>query len=103
MQQSLADYYADPTSTDALILELVDEYDTGWIYTQPGAEFSHAKQLELGIVSNGDNAYVGDFTADRVATLLSQVGEVTPIDVSGVTAEDVYTNQFIDESIGLGG
>lgn len=103
MQQSLADYYADPTSTDALILELVDEYDTGWIYTQPGAEFSHAKQLELGIVSNGGNAYVGDFDEGRVATLLSQVGEVTPIDVSGVTAEDVYTNQFIDESIGLGG
>jgi hypothetical protein len=38
-----------------------------------------------------------------VATLLGQVGEVTPIDVSGVNAEDVYTNQFLDESIGLGG
>lgn len=103
MQQSLADYYANPGPTDELILELVDTYDTGWIYTQPGAEYSHGKQLELGIVSNGDNAYVGDFDPDRVATLLSQVDEVTPIDVSDLNAEDVYTNEYLDESIGLSG
>ncbi len=101
MQQSLVDYYANPGPTDELILELVDAYNTGWIYTQPGADYSHAKQLELGIVSNGDNDYVGDFDPDRVATLLGLVDEVTPIDVGDLQAEDVYTNEFLDESIGL--
>ncbi len=103
MQQSLVDYYADPSGTDDLILDLIDQYDTGWIYTQAGAEFSHAKQLELGIVSNGENSYVGDFDPGRVSGLLNLVGEVTPIDVSGLNAEDVYSNDFIDQSIGLGG
>ena len=103
MQQSMVDYYAAPGPTNELIIELVDEYETGWIYTMPGAEYSHAKQLELGIISNGDNGYIGDFDPDRVAGLLALVDEVTEIDVSGLNDTDVYTNRFIDESIGLGG
>lgn len=103
LQQSMADFYADPASTHELILELVAEYDTGWIYTAPGAAYSHEKQLEFGIASNGDNGYVGDFDPDRVAGLLDLVEEVTPIDVSGLDPTDVYTNEFIDTSIGLAG
>ncbi len=103
LQQAEVDYYANPAATDGLILELVDEYDTGWIYTQAGAEFSLAKQLELGIISNGSNSFLGDFDAERVAGLMELVGEVTPIDISGLSPEDVYTNEFIDESIGLSG
>ena len=103
IQQSIVDYYADPTATNALILELVDAYDTGWVYSQEGAEFSHSTQLELGIVSNGENAYIGDFGPERVAGLMGLVDEVTEIDVSGVAPEDVYTNDFIDQSIGLAG
>jgi hypothetical protein len=73
------------------------------VYSQAGAEYSHAKQLELGIVSNGENAYIGDFGPERVTELMGLVDEVTEIDVSGVTPEDVYTNDFIDQSIGLAG
>lgn len=103
LQQGMVDFYANPGPTTDLILELVDAYDTGWIYTQPGAEYSIAKQLELGIASNGDNGYIGDFDADRVTGLYDLVGEVTEIDVSGLDPSSVFTNQFIDESIGLGG
>lgn len=101
MQQALVDYYANPGPTNDLILELVDTYDTGWIYSLAGAEFSHAKQLELGIISNGDNAYIGDFDPGRVAELMGLVDEVTEIDVSGLEPTDLYTNEFIDQSIGL--
>ena len=103
MQQALVDYYANPAATTSLILELIDAYDTGWIYTQPGADFSIAKQLELGIISNGANAYIGDFDDARVSGLYDLVAEVTPIDVSGLNPADVYSNEFIDTSIGLGG
>jgi len=103
MQQAMVDYYADPAATNELILELVDTYDTGWVYSPAGAEYSHAKQLELGIVSNGDNAYIGDYDPDRVAELMGLVDEVTEIDVSGIRPEDIYTNEFIDTSIGLSG
>jgi hypothetical protein len=101
LQQAAVDYYSNPAETDLLILDVVDQYDTGWIYTADAAQFSFAKQLELGIVSNGTNAYIGDFDADRVAELMRLVGEVTPIDISDLVATDVYTNQFIDQSIGL--
>lgn len=101
LQQALVDYYTDPAATNDLILDLVAEYDTGWVYSREGAEYSHAKQLELGIISNGSNAYIGDFDPDRVAELKSLVEQVTEIDVSGIEPTDVYTNEFIDETIGL--
>ena len=51
----------------------------------------------------GANGYVGDFDPDRVGELMGLVAEVTPIDVSGLQPGDVFTNNFIDTSIGLGG
>ncbi len=101
LQQSMVDYYANPGPTNELILELVDMYDTGWVYSAAGAEYSHGKQLELGIISNGANGYIGDFDPARVAELMGLVGDVTEIDVSGLDPTDVYTNEFIDQSIGL--
>ncbi|MFP3914345.1 MAG: hypothetical protein ACLFWM_05680 [Actinomycetota bacterium] len=103
LQQGLVDYYADPDPTNELILELVDAYDTGWVYSEGAAEFSVQQQLELGIVSNGANDYIGEFDMDRVAGLMELVDEVTEIDVSGLAPEDVATNEFIDSSIGLEG
>jgi hypothetical protein len=103
LQQASVDYYADPTSTNELILELVEEYDTGWIYSEGVAEYSVATQLEDGIVGNGPNDVYGDLDPERVQELFdivspiySEQGFDIPADL---TAEDLYTNEFIDESI----
>jgi hypothetical protein len=105
LQQAEVDYYADPAAANSLILDLVDQYDTGWVYTQGVADYSVKTQLELGLASNGDNDTIGDFDTDRVGDLLTKVAPIfdklgTPVK-SGLTVDDLVTNEFIDTSIGL--
>ncbi|MDQ4137925.1 MAG: ABC transporter substrate-binding protein, partial [Actinomycetota bacterium] len=66
MQQATVDYYSDPAETNDVILELVEAYDTGWVYSEGVADFSVQQQVELGLVGNGDNETLGDFDLDRV-------------------------------------
>ncbi len=101
IQQAHVDFLNNPDPTNQLILELVDAYDTGWIYTQGVADFAVSTMLELGIMGNGDNNTLGDFDMDRVVGLLEIIAQVTDADVSGLAPEDLVTNEFIDFSIGL--
>jgi hypothetical protein len=101
LQQASVDFVADPGPTNELIVELVEAYDTGWIYTPEAAQFAAEQMVELGIVGDGNNDTIGDFEEPRVQELIDIVGQVTDADVSGLTAEDLATNQFIDQSIGL--
>jgi hypothetical protein len=107
MQQAEIDYYDGTTkdATNALILELVDAYDTGWVYSAEVADYSFDTQLADGIVANGPDDTLGNFDADRVTSLFDIV---TPIFASqdiamadGLTPEDLYTNDFVDMSLGL--
>ncbi len=105
VQQAQIDYVADPATANALILELVGEYNTGWVYSEGVAEFSVENQLELGIVGNGDDTTLGNFDLDRVQTVIDIAapifeagGKVIP---EGLAPEDLVTNEFIDETIGL--
>lgn len=105
VQQAQVDYVQDPADTNALILELVEQYDTGWVYSQGMADFSVEQQLEIGLVGNGPNDTLGDFDLDRVQ---QTIDIITPIATEqgtpptpGLTAEDLVTNEFIDPAIGL--
>ena len=105
MQQADVDYYADPAATNGLILDLVEQYDTGWVYSQGVADYSVETQKELGLVGNGSDDVVGNFDIDR---LQSFVDLATPIyegigsaPTEGLTADDIATNEFIDDSIGF--
>ena len=107
MQQAEIDYYDGTTkdATNALILELVDKYDTGWVYSQGVADYSFDTQLADGIVANGPDDTLGNFDADRVKSLFDIVTPIfTAQDVAmadGLTPEDLYTNEFVDMSLGL--
>ncbi|MGN0064997.1 MAG: ABC transporter substrate-binding protein [Nocardioides sp.] len=101
LQQAHVDYANDPSATNDLIIELVEEYDTGWVYTLEGGEYAHQKALDLGIVANGVDGAIGSFEAERVQTLIDIVDEYTEADMEGVTPESVMTNEFIDPEIGL--
>lgn len=105
LQQAEVDYFASPDSTTALILAAIEEYDNGWVYSEGVADFSVETMLGDGIVSNGDNATLGDFNADRMkkvfdvaVPLFTGLGNVP---AEGLTVDDIYTNEFIDEAIGL--
>ena len=102
MQQAQVDYIADPESTNELIVELVEEYDTGWVYTLEGGEYAHDTGVELGVLGDSEDGVMGTFDLERVQTLIDIVGEYGKGDVSEVTPESLVTNEFIDESISAG-
>ncbi|GAA2233992.1 ABC transporter substrate-binding protein [Herbiconiux moechotypicola] len=105
LQQATVDYFDDPSTANALILDLVEQYDTGWVYSQGVADYAVETMLSEGITGNGDNDTLGDFDEERVQDLIDKVlpvfaeQGVTPAD--GITPSDLVTNEFIDTSIGL--
>ncbi|GAA1001724.1 ABC transporter substrate-binding protein [Subtercola frigoramans] len=107
LQKADVDYYTDPSATNALIVDLVRQYNTGWVYTADVAAYAAKEVPTLGIAGNGTNAYLGDFDDARVAKMISIVSPI--LSAQGVTAKsdlkpaDLYTNQFIDQSIGFSG
>ena len=104
LQQAELDFFADPAATNALILELVDAYDTGWVYSADVADYSVAT-LKAELVGNGEDDILGNMDPARVQALFdivvpiySEQGFEIPEDL---TPDDIYTNQFIDESLGF--
>lgn len=106
LQQATVDYYADPADTNAVILDAVATYDTFWVYSQGVADFSVATQVEIGLVGNGTDDIVGNVDFDRVQSLVDIAVGIYGADpekgiVEGLTAEDIFTDQFIDPAIGF--
>jgi hypothetical protein len=105
LQQAEVDYFADPAAANTLIVDAVEQFATGWQYSEGVATFAHDTMLEEGLVSNGDNDTVGDLDETRVQRIIDITTPIfteggTP-PVAGLTASDLFTNEFIDDSIGL--
>ncbi len=105
IQQSTVDYLNAPGETNALILEAVKTFDNGWVYSQGVADYAVETMKNDGLLSNGPDGTIGNFDLDRVTELIAKaipvyaaLGQSPP---EGLTAEDIVTNQFIDQSIGL--
>jgi hypothetical protein len=101
VQQSAIDFIADPTRTNAAIVDIVEQYDTFWTYTPELAEYSVQTQLELGLTGNGPDETLGNMDEERIATVLQQVRDAGLEVPEDLAASDIFTNEFIDESIGL--
>ena len=105
IQQASVDYLADPARTNAMILDAVQTFDNGWVYSEGVANFGVETIKKDGLIANGPDDVVGNFDLDRVNDLIAKAIPVyeslgqAPKD--GLTAEDIVTNQFIDETIGL--
>jgi hypothetical protein len=104
IQRAQIDYVTNPTATNELFTKLDKDYK-GYGYSADQSKFSVAQQVRLKIVGNGANGTLGDFDVDRVKKV---IGIVVPIyesqrkDVkTGLIAQDLVTNEFIDPSIGL--
>ena len=105
IQQSTVDYVNDPAETNALILDAVETFDNGWVYTEGVADYAVETMQADGLLSNGPDDTIGNFDLDRVTTLIEKAIPVYTAlgqpPKEGLTAEDVVTNEFIDPSIGL--
>ncbi len=101
IQQAQVDFITSPDATIELILEAVEAYDNGWIYSEGVAYYSVDTMLADGLVSNGPDDTLGNFDMDRVTSVVELLTSNVFTDAEGVTPDDLVSNEFIDESIGL--
>ena len=101
VQRSAIEFVTDPARTNAAIVDIVEQYDTFWVYTPELAEFSVQTQAELGLTGNGADEVIGNLDPARVETLLQQVRDAGLEVPDDLEATDLYTNEFIDDAVGL--
>jgi hypothetical protein len=105
LQQSQIDFIANPEPAIAVILDLVQQYKTGWVYSKGLADYSAKALKQLGIVDNGSDGVLGNFDMARVNKIMEIM---TPIMAGqkqqvkqGLKAEDIATNEFINQQTKL--
>jgi hypothetical protein len=105
LQQSQIDFIAKPGPAIAVILDLVEQYKTGWVYSKGLAEYSAKALKDLGMVDNGPDGVLGNFDMARVNRIMeimtpimaAQRQQVKP----GLKAEGIATNEFINQQTKL--
>ena len=103
IQQAVVSFDASPDRGNAIIVDAVLQYDSFWVYPPDLAEFSVNAQREYGLIGNGPDSTVGNMEASRYQGVLDAILATDLADdvADGLTAEDLFTNEFIDESIGF--
>ena len=104
-QQGWIDYMNDPVPMNNRILEIVEAQATFWSLSEQLNADAITVMRDLDIVSNGPDDTFGNFDMDRIQTLIDEIAPVfaeAGADVKeGLRAEDIATNEFIDQSIGF--
>ncbi len=105
IQRAQRDYIKDAAKADALILELVEKYNTGWVYTAPQAKASVESQLKDQLVANSPDGTLGSFDIARLDQFLPKAVDVFTKTSAKVkpelTVNELVTNEFIDPSVKL--
>jgi hypothetical protein len=104
VQRAQVDFLANPDKTNAFIIDTVKKYNTFWTYSTGLAGYA-IDEMRLNFVNNGTDQTLGNFEVGRIQRLIDIV---TPILVGqrqqtkeGLRPQDLYTNDFIDPSIGV--
>jgi len=100
-QQAQVDFVNDPARANAIIIDAVKQVDSFWTYDQGLADYSVKTQKDLGLVGNGPDSTIGNFDPARVDSMLKILRDAKADVPSDLTADEMYTNQFIDPNIGL--
>jgi hypothetical protein len=105
VQRAQIDFLQNPDQTNAFIIKTVKAYNTFWTYSDGLAGYAIDK-MRQDFVNNGGDRTLGNFEVERIQRLIDIV---TPILVGqrqptrpGLQPQDLYTNEFIDPSIGIG-
>ncbi len=101
IQQAVVDFDADPGRANAIIVDAVEQYQDFWVYPPDLAEFSHSAKRQYGLIGNGPDSTVGNMVPERIAKVLDDM-RAAGMDIdSSLTADQLFTNEFVDPSIGL--
>lgn len=107
IQQGIVDYAENPGPTDALIVKIVQEENSGWVYDAGEAAYAAKTMVSDKIIANSPDGTVGAFDDSRIQKLIALLRPIYAKDgktvKAGLTPGDITTNQFIDPSIHLPG
>jgi hypothetical protein len=105
IQQAQVDYAKNPGPADAIIVKAAATYNDGWEYPAALAAYAAKAQVQDGIIGDGPTPALGDIDATRtqkIIDLTAPIFKKQNITVKpGLTATDLFTNEFIDPKIGL--
>ncbi len=102
VQQAQIDFINNPERANAIIVDAVAQYADFWEYSDGLAEFSVQAQRELGIVGNGPDDTLGNMEEERIQSVIDQMRDDAGLAIADdLVASDLFTNEFVDESIGL--
>jgi hypothetical protein len=101
IQQAAVDFPNDPDRANAIIIDAVDQFDDFWVYDEGIANFAVDKMLELGLMGNGHDDTVGTIDGSRIQQVIDDIREAGISVPDDLTADDMYTNEFLDPSIGF--
>ncbi len=104
LQRSTLAYLADPAPTNALIVKLTEEYDTGWVYSAGVAEAGADVLKDMHLMAGTDPSVpIGAFAPGRAESSFEQITSLlgaTGVTIKpGLTADDIFDSEFIDTSI----
>ncbi|CAO5259775.1 hypothetical protein [Frankia sp. AgKG'84/4] len=106
IQQSQADFMANPKTANDLIIKAVKS-DAGsvWNYSPGLATYAVQTMKDRGLVSNGSNSTIGDMDQSRISRMIQiltpiYAGQKKPVR-NGLSPTDLFTNQYLNTSIGL--
>ena len=103
IQQASVNFDASPERANAVIVDTVTTYDTWWTYSPELAAFSVQAQRDYGLVGDGSDNIAANMEGSRYEKTLNDMRDagMEGIDAD-LTYDQLFTNEFIDESISFG-
>ncbi|MCY3650047.1 MAG: branched-chain amino acid ABC transporter substrate-binding protein [Acidimicrobiaceae bacterium] len=103
IQQAVVSYDASPDRANAIIVDAVEQYASFWVYPPELADFSVQAQRDYGLIGNGPDSTVGNMELDRIQGVLDSIlaTDLAADVADGLSAGDLFTNEFIDADIGF--
>jgi hypothetical protein len=105
LQQATVDFINNPAKTNALVINAVKTLHDFWTYSPGMADYAVKTLKNLGLVGNGPDKTLGNMQNERIQRMIDIL---TPIFAAqhkpvkdGLKPADLYTNEFINPSIGL--
>jgi hypothetical protein len=105
LQQAWVDFFLAPGEVSTTVVRTLDTFDTFFRVTPELNERAVEIFKQYGIGSNGPDPTLGNFDTARVERMIGIVNDLRADRgdkvAAGLTAADIMTNEFVDDSIGL--
>ena len=108
VQRAVVSYITDPDRANAIIVDAVEQFEDLWVYASGNADYGVRTMRELDLVGNGPDDIVGNMEEARIAKVISDMHSANEMSVTvdweipeDLTADQLFTNEFIDHSIGF--